>query len=41
MDAQGLTGRDDATSGKREGRFYMVKGAEAKGNRPDSKIFVE
>jgi hypothetical protein len=29
-DAQGLTGRENATSGKCEGRFYMMKSAAAK-----------
>jgi hypothetical protein len=30
MDARGLTGRDNATSGKRESEFYMMNGAISK-----------
>jgi len=34
-DAQGLTGRENATSGKCEGRFYTMKSAAAKENREE------
>jgi hypothetical protein len=35
MDARGLIGRDNATSDKREDRFYVMKGEEAKGKHSD------
>jgi len=40
MDARGFTGQDNATSGKHEDRFYVMKGAEAKENQSKSKVFV-
>jgi hypothetical protein len=41
MDAQGLIGRDKARSGKREGRFYAMKGTAAKENHTEPKVFFE
>src|SRR5262249_22730416 len=39
MDARGLIGRDNATSGKGEGRFYVIESAEAKRNPRTPRFF--
>jgi len=40
MAARGITGRDNATSGKRECRFYLTKGTASKENHSEPKVLM-